>query len=460
MSFQGDDAGRWAWDVISATHGTVCADINIFTPIPSHQLTEFEREALSSGDGLGAFEPGPDGETPSLRVRRIGQDRAPLNSSDVKFIIADRLKAFDPSWGDDTSRVKLIDTWDTRLLFYEVLPETIDYRIRIGERPDELSRSVALAVARAAGREVALAETYNFDPEVIRPELISQQSRVEWLVLVSRNPVYRAVQACSDVVTLLDFSSRIEAARPVHVCVSIGKDRYDQCVGALRRSSRSLLKGEFLSPSRLLERARSLAPGLALRALASEEIALEGLLGLLLTEHEMRKAGHLVLSLDQHAQLLSGSGVLADLIALSVSEDRRSIRVDIGEAKFTLGDVIPTGQQIVRATRQLTSTVDRLQRFGVTHSLSARTRAALARAAVQQIHLLDRSIGEAEHKSLLAIPDALRDRQSTVYITSVAEAVVHVWSVSSSTRDATGTNPGPRVVIHGREFTLRRLGDL
>jgi hypothetical protein len=290
------------------------ADIDVITSVSAREPTDFEQEALASGDGLSAFEPGPNGEAPALRIRRIGPGREPETSADLKLIVADRLRAFQPSWGPDARRLDGSDPWETRLLFYESPPEIIDYHVRMGERPDSLSAAVSLAVARAANRETALRETYYFDPAIIEPVLRSQQARAQWLVLVSRHPAYRAVQACTDAVTLLDFKSRIEAGRPVHISVSIGKDRHDQCVDALARTCSKVLRGQLVSADVLLKRARLLAPGLALQALGSQDTALEGLIGLLLTATEMGATGRLVLSLDQHRPLLSGSGILADLI--------------------------------------------------------------------------------------------------------------------------------------------------
>jgi len=425
--------------------------------MPARERLELEREALSSGDGLEAFEPGINGEMPILRVRRIEPGKNSTTDVDIRFIVADRLTAFQALWGDEASHQNGTDPWDTSLLFYETLPETVDYRIRVGERPDKSSRAVSFAVARAAGHEAPLAETYSFDPDLVRPVLLNQQLGAQWLVLISRNPIYRAVQRCADAVTLLDFSSQIEVARPVHVCVSIGKDRQDQCVAALGNASRRLLGDAFISPNKLLERARLLAPGLALPALASESVALEGLLGLLLTERELSGVGRLVLSLDQHPELLSGTGILADLIYMSVADDSKCVVVDISEAKFTLGDVAPTGPQIAKAIRQLNSTVDRLQRFGVSNPLSTRTRAALVRAAVQQIHLLDRTIAETQRNSLLHVLGVLRDRDAAVHINPISDAVVHVWSCGPATENLTNAVDAPKIVIHGRAATLEAL---
>jgi hypothetical protein len=459
LALQGDDVGRWAWGVVADRlgAGALRADLELVTPLPSREPTAFELEALASGDGLGAFEPGPDGEAPALRLRRV-QPGSGATRAHLRLIVADRLKVFQASWGDDARPLDNLDPWDTRLLFYEPLPETVDYRVRAGEPPDTLSAAVSLAVARASNREAAFRETYNFDPAMAEPVLRTEQARADWLILVSRAPAYRAVQACAGIATLLDFSSRVEAGRVVHVSVSVGEDRREECGAALARACGDLLGGALISADYLLRRARALAPGLALRALGSQDIALEGLLGLLLTADEVGDAGRLVLSLDQHAQLLSGSGVLADLISLAAEDG--CVRLYVAEAKFTLGTASPVAEPVPKAVRQLHSTVARLERFGASHPLAARTRAALVRAAVQQIHLLDRSVSEAERRSFEALVDAVADPGVPVVVVPVTDAVVHVWSWSDATRDGTDSSAGPTVFLHGRASTLRRLREL
>ena len=175
LSFQGDNAGRWAWEAMADRLGAgrLHADIDIITPLPSREPTDFEREALASGDGLSVFEPGPNGEAPALRVRRVDSAGLQIVTTDLKFVVADRLSAFQASWGDDATHRDDLDPWDSSLLFYEPLPETVDYRVRIGERPDAHSTAVSLAVSRAANRDAVLRETYNFDPGIIEPTLRS-----------------------------------------------------------------------------------------------------------------------------------------------------------------------------------------------------------------------------------------------------------------------------------------------
>jgi hypothetical protein len=242
--------------------------------------------------------------------------------------------------------------------------------------------------------------------------------------------------------------------------VSIGKDHQNECIRTLARACDTALRGQFVFAENLLMQARLLAPGLALRALGSGDTALKGLLGLLLTARELGVTERLVLSLDQHSQLLSGSGFLADLISLSVANDGSALYVDIAEAKFTVGAVSLTSEPVAKAIRQLSSTTARLERFGTLHPLSARMRGALVRAAVQQIHLLDRAIGEKERRVHEEIVNFLRDATKPIVVAPIARATVHVWSCGEETQDSTDASAGPRIFIHGRASTLKRLREL
>jgi hypothetical protein len=84
----------------------------------------------------------------------------------------------------------------------------------------------------------------------------------------------------------------------------------------------------------------------------------------------------------------------------------------------------------------------------------------LVNAAVQQIHLLDRTITDSERSRLTNIVDALQDQKIPVAIVSANEAVVHVWSCSDDTEDGSDTQQGSKVIIHGRGSTLSSLENL
>src|SRR5262249_10309883 len=121
LAFQGDDAGRWAWEIMADRVGVsrLHADIDIITPLSSRESTEFERGALASGDGLGAFEPGPNGEPPALRLRRVEPERDEASGVDLRLIVADRLKTFQASWGrseEHTSELQSLTNLVCRLL--------------------------------------------------------------------------------------------------------------------------------------------------------------------------------------------------------------------------------------------------------------------------------------------------------------------------------------------------------
>jgi hypothetical protein len=64
-------------------------------------------------------------------------------------------------------------------------------------------------------------------------------------------------------------------------------------------------------------------------------IDVEGLVGLLLTGQEVRRSspGSVVLSLDQHRQLLARSGQLGDVLA--VRNEGNTVSIIVGESKFT-----------------------------------------------------------------------------------------------------------------------------
>lgn len=444
----GDDAGQWAWSIIGRGP-TKRADIDLVTRAPRRELTAFESEALSSGDEVSRFEPGPDGASPSLRLRRLEDRQGPYHLS---LLHAERLGPFQADWGDDAAPEDELDPWDPRLHAHEPRPAATDYRVQVPEAPDRLSAAVARAVARVCNRTAPYSECYTFDPAKCGPILRAEQQGTDWLVLASRQPAYRAVQACQDVSTLLDFSSTNEGGRPVHVCVSLGSARGDECTRALGEACRALL-GAPVDAGAILDRARRLAPGLALRALAAPAAHLEGLLGLLLTEAAMARPTRLILSLDQHHGLLSGSrGVVADLVALEDVDG--TIALTVGEAKFTLNVADFESDPVIKGQRQVQATIGRLARFGVAHPLAARTRAALVRAAVQQVHLLDRSRSPADLARLAALVDELANPATPIRIEPFERAEVHAWSWHPATSEAsTGV-----VRVHSRATTEAALG--
>jgi hypothetical protein len=124
--------------------------------------------------------------------------------------------------------------FDSRVFFQEPVPDLRDYSFLVGEAPDELSRAVAKAVGFAAGLpNQVFRERYSFDPTKCSFPLQQLQANAHWLVLASRQSLYRAVQQCGTA-TLLDFYSATERRRPVHVCVSLDKRNAEPDIARLR----------------------------------------------------------------------------------------------------------------------------------------------------------------------------------------------------------------------------------
>jgi len=455
----GDTDGRWAWGLFGTSTETASlrANLDLVTTLPSRTLTAFEAGTLGSGDGLLAYEPGPEGASPQRRFRRVKPD-APGAEVHLSLLLADRVAAFSARLGEASPSEATTDAWDPRLFFHEPRPETVDYQVVLSERPDRLSLAVSQAVARACGHKAPRLEMFSFDPEAVGPVLRDEQRRGRWLVLVSRYPAYRAVQACENVTTLLDFASRLEGGRPVHVAVSLGQERQEECAASLERAVRTLLGNLPCSGRSLLARARSIAPGLALQALCSSQVALEGLLGLLLTQSQVNMPGTLVLSLDQHHHLLGGTGILADLLVLT--ERDGSFQLAVSEAKFTTLQVTTSADPVSKAQRQVRVTRGRLDRFVARHPLAAKPRAALVRAAVQQVHLLDRTLDVEKRRALAKMLSRLADPEVPVTISPEDQTAIHVWSWHEGTTAGVHSLNGIPTHIHSRTETNQALQSL
>jgi hypothetical protein len=467
LRIRGDEAGSWAWATVgrwiaenakNRAGGPSRADISVVTGLPSRDITRFESEALASGDALASLEPGPNGVVPAVRFRRTPPRSNMTARAHISLVVADRLAAFQPRWTADSHAHGSMGIWDSRRMFAEPRANVADYTHRVGEVSDHLSTVTAAAVGRACGTGNAMAETYNFDPETCRPSLQGEQSSADWLVLVSRQPAHRAVQACGNISTLLDFRTRYEGGRPVHICVSLGEDRRTEASAALGRACAGLLGVGVVDPERLLKEARSLAPGKALRALGTSSTDLLGLFGLLLTANSLRRPGRLVMSLDQHSYVLARGGQLADLFTLELAGD--GVTLGVAEAKFSLNAHSLGAEPIPSARRQVESTRRRLARFTVEHPLSGRSRAILARAAIHQIHLLDRVLTPAEVAPLYAVAEAVANPGTPIAVAPSAACAVHAWSWESGARDGTDANEGVQVEMHGGGATAAALGDL
>jgi hypothetical protein len=349
--------------------------------------------------------------------------------------------------------------FDSRVYFQEPVPDLRDYAFLVGDAPDELSRAVAKAVGFAAGQPNQLfRERYSFDPTKCRFPLQRLQTNAHWLVLASRQSLYRAVQQCGTA-TLLDFYSTTERRRPVHVCISLDRRKAEEDIGRLRLMLEALFRTE-IRPSEaesVLDSARTLAPGLAIRCIGSTGgVDLSGLIGLLLSAcaTEADNLGGIILALDQHRDLLTGKGQLSDLLRIRIVE--KSVCIDVVEAKFSTSMISFQSSAITEAQQQVRSTVERLAQFSLDHPLILRTRSRLARAIVHRIHLSVSGPGRLKHpKELL---EAVLDPHMKIIIGGNASGAIHAWSIEGTTQESRTVLPGGESLhIHSRDNTLLQL---
>jgi hypothetical protein len=345
------------------------------------------------------------------------------------------------------------------VFFQEPVPDLRDYSFLVGDAPDELSRAVAKAVGFAAGQpNQVFRERYSFDPTKCRFPLQRLQANAHWLVLASRQSLYRAVQQCGTA-TLLDFYSATERRRPVHVCVSLDQRNAEQDITRLRLMLEALIGVDIRRPEAesVLASARTLAPGLAIRCIGSTGgVDLSGLVGLLLSAAatEAEGNGGLLLALDQHRDLLTGRGQLSDLLRIRIVDG--DVCIDVVEAKFSTGAISLQSPAVIEAQQQVCSTVERLAQFSLEHPLILRTRSRLARAIVHRIHLGASAQDHLKHSKELL--EAVLDPEVNILISGSASGSIHAWSVEGTTEETAAILPGGASVrIHSRETTLRQL---
>jgi hypothetical protein len=472
VRMSGDRDGRWAWrilDTLLSGNPHLSCDVDLNTDLPMRETTAIERAIQSDDERRRAFELGPEGVPPRVRFRRRGRSDVgrlddPLH---LALVVGDDVEAFRPKLAVEVGEAGVAtDLWNPRVLFEETRPELFEAHIAVGDRADGLSRNVARAVGFAMGNNgLVFRERYIFDRACCEGPLAELQAGAHWLILASRQPLYRAVQqAGPDTARLLDFYSATERGRPVHVCVSLNARSADDDLRRLDAALRALLGPEVAvwAARAVITAATRFAPGLAMRcAGAVTTIDVEGLVGLLLTGQEVRRnsPGAVVLSLDQHRRLLARSGQLGDVLAVRCAGDHVSIVV--GESKFSMGSVDQNSSPVVGARAQVRSTVGRLQHLAARHPLSAQVRAILARALVHQIHLTapDRQRASELHK----LVEAAADADHPIRIEPESAGVAHVWSMSATTSDIllSGQSEGvASVQLHGRATTLARLREL
>lgn len=459
-----DREGEWAWRILdallTANHRIAC-DVDIATDLPDREPTAIERAVQGDDERRRVFELGPEGVIPQVRFRRgrHASDDGPLH---LALVVGDGIDAFRPTLRPERGEPgNSTDLWSPRVLFEETRPALFEAHIAVGDRRDGLSRNVARAVGFAMGEDgLVFRERYVFDREQCEAPLSELQSNAHWLVLASRQPLYRAVQQAPGVASLLDFYSATERGRPVHVCVSLNAGSTENDLRRLDAVLRSLLGPDVAGwcAEKVIAAATRFAPGLAMRcAGAVTTIDVEGLVGLLLTGAEVRAGypGSIALSLDQHRRLLARSGQLGDVLAVRDHGDHVSIAV--AESKFTSTAVDATSAVVGDARAQVGSTVSRLQHLSASHPLSLRVRSVLARALVHQIHLAPDRERAAELSRLVetaAAPD------TPILIEPETAGAIHVWSTSPSTADAVVAGDGTPVHIHGHTTTMAKLRSL
>jgi hypothetical protein len=463
LRLYGDPQGRWAWSLLSERLDSLsfAADVELLTDLPPRQPLAIDQHARTDELLSRAFEPGSDGELPRIRVMRRYANAIPTSEVHVSAVIGDLIEEFRSTItpmavdGDAAAYHK----FDARVLFQEPIPDLQDYSFLVGDAPDDLSRAVAKAVGFAAGHpNQVFRERYSFDPTKSRFPLERLQADAHWLVLASRQSLYRAVQQ-SGTATLLDFYSTTERGRPVHVCVSLDRRNAEQDIARLRLMLEALIGAEIgpLEAESVLASARTLAPGLAIRCIGSTGgVDLSGLVGLLLSAAatEADNVGGLLLALDQHRDLLTGRGQLSDLLRIRIAE--KDVRIDVVEAKFSTSAISLQSSAVIEAQHQVRSTMERLAQFSLEHPLILRTRSRLARAIVHRIHLGASALDSLKHSKELL--QAVLDPHVKVLIGEGGSGSIHAWSVEGTTQEIDTVLPsGESVHIHSRDTTLHQL---
>jgi hypothetical protein len=470
LRIRGDQQGRWASQILHERLDSqgFRADVDIVTSIGSREQTAVEQAVYSGREAAEPFELGPEGSLPRVRVRRCRDAEIGSDPIHLALLIGDQIDAFQPTWHSSPQSAGggagAADRWDPAVLFAEPSPALGGYSFNVRDPDDVLARSVARVVGLACGATATVfSERYTFDPTRCEEPLRQQQGSAHWLVLASRQPLYRAVQQGGDkIATLLDFYTLVERGRPVHVCVSLNSmhaaedlKRIDGALAELLRGSAASFSGQALVAAAL-----KLAPGLAMRCAGATGAAqLGGLLGLLLTGAALGAAqpNAIVLSLDQHESLLSGRGRLGDL--LTVWQQDGVVRIAVAESKFSTGSVDASSGPAEDAQRQIESSVARLEHLAHPHPVSLRARNQLVRALAHQVHMAPAD--EARLACAEKLIAAVRDARVPIVIAPAENAAIHVWSVAEGTLDARVATAGvPTINVHGRTSTLARLAQL
>ncbi|WP_438033737.1 hypothetical protein [Sorangium sp. So ce204] len=465
IRIQADRAGRWAQRVIEEgldSSRAYAADIDLITDLPERSMTALERELLRDGSNAEPFELGTDGTLPRVRVRRVAHEPLGSPAKHLALVVGEKIDALAAEWqwqpppavpaGADP-----VSIWSAAVLFDESLPQVSGLLDTVAGPQDALSVRAALAMGMAKGSQPGTipVERQSFDPSRCEVPIVAAQGSAHWLVLASRRPLYRAVQQVGPrVATLLDFQTRTERGRPLHVCISLGVRHAPNDVQGLAARLRDLVGEADADVARaLLRRAQKVAPELALRCLGTAGGAeLIGLVGLLLAAGWLEEQGGegMILALDQHRSLVA-SRTRGDL--LLVSDVQGAVRLRICEAKCSTLPLAPNAPAMVHAIQQIQATIRGLAHFSARHALAARTRLKLARALIEQAHML--GVNGERSTAVMRLVDRVRDPSVPIEIDQGPHIALGFSLQGMS--DAHEATPCGELRVFGRPATLARL---
>jgi hypothetical protein len=463
LRFLGDADGRWAMKVteelIDTRKPPFRADIAINAA--SDDLDDRILQVQSGTEERArSFEMGDDGAPPRVRVRRQNEDSA--TSVHLAMALGDVVPEFEPQATRQVPQSADRKTWDLSVLFAEAIPRPEANAFIVQDPRDELSVLAASAVGYAREGQLQVhVERYSFDKTLVRTPIEKLHAGAHWLVLVSRQPLHRAVQAAGEkVASLLDFRIVTERNRPVHISISVGAGQFEGDLVRLEGMLRFLLGSRVLGlGNAVVAAARSFVPGVAINAVGGTNIAhLEGLLGLLLTQRALGiVTDRLVLSIDQHQDLLSRrAGPIGDVLVLERSVN--GLYATVAESKFSRSVVSADSPVTGTAVRQVKSTLEKLGHLSVNHPLTFVARHTLARAVASQIQLTSEDDVRARLEPFL---QSALDKNCPILVSPASKCEVHLWSTSTATKDARVLDSNDVVIFsHSRSTTLAKLSDL
>jgi hypothetical protein len=461
LRFLGDLDAKWAMNVLEQLVDTrksaFRADVMV-AGADADLDDEIMRVQLGAEERARAFEMSDDGAPPRVRVRRVEKEfTGPVH---LAITLGNAVPEFGPQADRQVPPNADRQSWDPSVLFAETVPRPDMNAFVVQDPSDELSVLAASAVGYARNGQLSVhVERYSFDETRVGAPLRKLHMGAHWLLLISRQPLHRAVQAAGEeVASLLDFRAFSERNRPVHVSVSVGAGQFQTDLARLEGMLRVLLGGSMPGLAIALVRAaRRFVPGVAINAVGGTNTAqLEGLLGLILTQREIASPDHLVLSIDQHQELLSRrAGPIGD--ALLLRQTAASLCASVAESKFTRVAMSAASPVIGSAVRQVKSTLDKLEHMSVDHPLSFVPRHLLARAIASRIQLAADANVTAQLEPFL---ESVLNSKHLITIEPPCASSVHVWSISDETKDEMSSRFEIPVLLHGRSATLAKLSEL